>query len=36
MAPKPKKKRVRRRKKAEARTPSLDSGTQPVIAKPAT
>ena len=34
--PKPKKKRVRRRKKAEARTPSLDSGTQPVIAKPAT
>ena len=36
MAPKPKKKRVRRRKKTEARTPSLDSGTQPVIAKPAT
>ena len=36
MAPKPKKKRVRRRKKAEARTPSLDSGTQPVITKPAT
>ena len=36
MEPKPKKKRVRRRKKAEARTPSLDSGTQPVIAKPAT
>ena len=36
MAPRPKKKRVRRRKKAEARTPSLDSGTQPVIAKPAT
>ena len=36
MAAKPKKKRVRRRKKAEARTPSLDSGTQPVIAKPAT
>ena len=36
MAPKPKKKRVRRRKKAEARTPSLDSGTQPVIVKPAT
>ena len=36
MAPKPKKKRVRRRKKAEARTPSLDSGTQPIITKPAT
>ena len=36
MAPKPKKKRVRRRKKTEARTPSLDSGTQPIIAKPAT
>ena len=36
MAPRPKKKRVRRRKKAEARTPSLDSGTQPVITKPAT
>ena len=36
MAPKSKKKRVRRRKKAEARTPSLDSGTQPVITKPAT
>ena len=34
--PKPKKKRVRRRKKSEARTPSLDSGTQPVITKPAT
>ena len=36
VAQKPKKKRVRRRKKAEARTPSLDSGTQPVITKPAT
>ena len=34
--PKPKKKRVRRRKKAEGRIPSLDSGTQPIITKPAT
>ena len=35
--PKQKKKRVRRRKQTEgSRVPSVDSGTHPVITKPAT
>ena len=35
--PKPKKKRVRRRKKTDGRkVQSIESGTQPIITKPAT